>query len=319
MSDQSTEIMHYDPMQDGERHISDIEDVELRSRALELWGHTPDLSTDERRFLPATVIQIAEHFDDGDTDARTALSVASVLLNEGELNLGGQLDEAEINGIEEIVLILSKLGLDGVDVSTILGHLNINVSLGALDGLRELAEQLEDMLPSDIDDVKRELGIYEGHDKHHDEEDDVEADDDDYDEYDYSEPTPEVVVEPADTSIDEVHMLLGKLGMTGVSVIKIAQIYDLNPEEPDFLQEVIFALEHIAKAADEGDDIELEELRFDTQADVKTREPEDIAATLAEYHAAIAQLTEPEETAVPEYPEGTTDVVTDESGQKFII
>ena len=152
MSEQS-ELMRYDPIIE----ISKVEDDDLRAYSLELWDHAKSLAsgTDEsQRFLPATIIQIADHFNDEQELAKTALSAVSVFVAEGEIGLEGNLDKSDLDSIEVIITVMKKGGLKDAEVQSLVEVFHINISLGVLEGLKNLTQELEDMTVSDIKSIK---------------------------------------------------------------------------------------------------------------------------------------------------------------------
>jgi hypothetical protein len=307
---QPTEIIAYvDPQLEGQRLISGLEDASVRTQALALWEHAPDLASENKRFLPVTVVQIADQFSDQDPlVARSALSAAGILLAEGELSNSGFLDDQEQDSISDFAEAIIAMGLEGVDASFLADYFGINTSLGGLLGLEALNDAVLNISPEDIAQIRAELVL------DLDDRDDYEDEEADHDEFeaDVTDPTgelPRAAIEAGieDMVIDNIQELLGRIGLTGVDIITIADYFAVPLDTADSLEE----LGIILTTAGEDD---IESLLTSSDADFIDRRPQDIAGALAIYRSTIASIKEEE---IPS--DGTVTQVVDDSGDVFEI
>jgi hypothetical protein len=105
--------------------------------------------------------------------------------------------------------------------------------------------------------------------------------------------------------------VLGHVGLTGVDIVMIAEHFAVPLDDADAVSEIIKEISHAS-------DQELEELRFQSDADVVSRKPQNIAEALAAYRKALAQIHDEHEN-VEDDSQGTTNTVVDDSGEEFEI
>lgn len=322
--DTTSEIERFDPLTAGIGDISRINDKALRTQALELWSHVPDLTSEERRFLPATVVQIADQFsEDEPAAARIALSAASILLSTGEINSDGLLDDQDMDSIGNVAQAMTTMGLEGVDASFMAAYFGVNASLGGLLALSKLYEEILDLTPEAVAEIRAEHGLdvdsieddieYDFYEEDTYDEDAVDAalhsedpdDEDDDDEIEVK--VSEVEQSSEEVSIEHLQQVLGRLGLSGVDVVTLAGHFSIPLDTTEALDELSTSLSAISKK-------DLDELRFMTDASAKIR-ARSIELDLENYRHAIAQIHEEE--SFDDDTAGTTSIVTDESGEVF--
>lgn len=317
--DTTNEIERFDPLTAGIGDISRINDKALRTQALELWSHVPDLTSEERRFLPATVVQIADQFsEDEPAAARIALSAASILLSTGEIGSDGLLDDQDMDSIGNVAQAMTTMGLEGVDASYMASYFGVNASLGGLLALSKLYEEILDLTPEAVAEIRAHLGL--DYDVSEDdfyaldysEENEDNEDDEDYDDLTDEEDTDEDKISEVEQSSEEVSIehlqqVLGRLGLSGVDVVTLAGHFSIPLDTTEALDELTTSLSAISNK-------DLDELRFMTDASAKIR-ARSIELDLENYRHAIAQIHEEE--SFDDDTAGTTSSVTDESGEVF--
>jgi len=317
--DRTTEIERFvDPLTAGARDIAQLEDAALRTQALELWAQVPDVTTEERRFLPATVVQIADQFSDEEpATARMALSAASILLGTGEINSDGSLDDEDMDSIGNVAQAMTAMGLEGVDASFMAEYFGVNATYGGLLALNALYESILELTPEEVAGIRRELSLdgdsdfeddlYSG-DYYDEEAADIEQQTDDFeDELSVEHAAVKVEQTEEEASIVRLQEVLGHVGLIGVDVVTLAEHFAIPLDTTEALDELSVIL---SVTSDE----DINELRFMTDASSKSR-PQDIALALEKFRNAIAQIHDEE--GFGEDTAGTTSVVTDDTGEEF--
>jgi nucleoside-diphosphate-sugar epimerase len=219
------------------------------------------------------------------------------------------------NILEEKKVPVYGDGLDGVSAVYMAERLGIATDLGGLKALKDLHEAIVELSQEEVDAIRDELLLESGEyaDSFTDDyvyEEDIASEDE---LEDAPEPIVEVRTAPTEetVAIQRLQLVLGHVGLTGVDIVMIAEHFAVPLDDVDAVGEIIKEISHAS-------DQELEELRFQSDADVVSRKPQNIAEALVAYRKALAQIHDEHEN-VEDDSQGTTNTVVDDSGEEFEI
>ncbi len=123
-----------------------------QSIALELLEHAAQRSGDIV-LHPAAVQTIVARYQGDVIGAAMATDMTAVMA--AELPLDGELTDIEIDPVDDLVDLLRSHGLAGIPVDQIAGQLNVDFSLGALNGILTLNAMLSDGSLGHMDELRK--------------------------------------------------------------------------------------------------------------------------------------------------------------------